>query len=1169
MAFNVGTLTATLEIDDSKFKQGLNSAEQGFKKTGEAASQAGQKAGEAAGQAGEAAKAAGQAGEATEKTANRASTAMGKLKSVGKVTAAAFTATAGIAGTLTAKIVRQGVAFNALEQGSRAALKTFLGDAGKVNKQMEQLNDLVQQSPFSKGAFIQGQQQLLAFGMEAKKVVPTLKAIQDAVAAAGGSSQQLSDVTFVLAQIQAAGKITGQDLMQLGQRGINAAELIGSQMGKTGAQIRQEISNGSLDATKAIDMLVAGMSEKFGGAAANVKQTWEGATQRVSAQVRNLGANLTKYLVRPTGGGDLVKFIGAVGDTLATTAKQADRFANLTHTRVSKVFDGMTNAVREVNKSVATFDLSKITGAVDQLAGKGPAIAGFAASFATIGLKSVPGLNMLLGGINPLIPAIGAIIAASPKLRQGLGEAFKAAAPAGQALGQLAVIVADLGTKLINAAAPGLTALAKAGAELLNHSIPLAVSLAQMTEAFVPLVTAASKVVELFTKLPEPIQAGILAMGLMRGHTQGLVDAFGGMVGKLTSITGAFKGSVSGLSGSLKSVGGAIMGAFGGPVGLAVGAVAALAGVIGTFYLNQQKANKETADFAHELNQAAAAADGSAQKLVANKAQQDGMFEAISRVNRANKDANLTTQELTAAMAGNGDEAKRLVERYQQLLDARIKSLQGMDPQAIEHDPQVRALRELIDWTNKTVEARDKDAKKAKEQKDAVTDNTEALKKETQAQMENASQKRAAIDAAYALQDAQDKVNQAVSNGARIQKDANGQIDITSAANRKAIEPLSSMIDAYNRQLEQLQKTGHSQQELNEKINAGRNSFLQAAQAMGLNKAEAEQLATQLGMMKDIKAIDVKVRVGVGKAKKDISLLEVFAAAPVDKPINATTNEAKNAIDRLNILAEKGVIKPIDANTLKAMAKDGTLNKLIEQNRVKPIDANTIKAMAKDGQLNNHIKQVVTKPIHGDASHGHAQVRNLNQAGRAKVSKPVDVHQARNWGATLQGWWNSIKTTFSAVVGIETKLSRHANGDILLPYAAGGMVKYFASGGRESHVAQIAPAGAWRVWAEPETGGESYIPLARSKRKRSTQILAETADMFGYNLVAKPKKFADGRGPGGPYENPGGVTQIFNMDIKLNSDRLPNQDETDEFGRALMWYLKGNTLASNQIVRSI
>ncbi|MDK6598503.1 tape measure protein, partial [Aerococcus urinae] len=136
--------------------------------------------------------------------------------------------------------------------------------------------------------------------------------MQDAVAAAGGSSQQLSDVTFVLAQIQAAGKITGQDLMQLGQRGINAAELIGSQMGKTGAQIRQEISNGSLDATKAIDMLVAGMSEKFGGAAANVKQTWEGATQRVSAQVRNLGANLTKYLVRPTGGGDLVKFIGAV-----------------------------------------------------------------------------------------------------------------------------------------------------------------------------------------------------------------------------------------------------------------------------------------------------------------------------------------------------------------------------------------------------------------------------------------------------------------------------------------------------------------------------------------------------------------------------------------------------------------------------------------------------------------------------------------------------------------------------------------------------------------------------------------------------------------------------------------------------------------------------------------
>src|SRR5690606_21053977 len=60
-------------------------------------------------------------------------------------------------------------------------------------------------------------------------------------------------------------------------------------------------------------------------------------------------------------------------------------------------------------------------------------------------------------------------------------------------------------------------------------------------------------------------------------------------------------------------------------------------------------------------------------------------------------------------------------------------------------------------------------------------------------------------------------------------------------------------------------------------------------------------------------------------------------------------------------------------------------------------------------------------------------------------------------------------------------------------------VDFYANGGirRENHVAQIAPAGAWRVWAEPETGGEAYIPLAPSKRQRSRVVAEETVGRLG------------------------------------------------------------------------
>jgi TP901 family phage tail tape measure protein len=87
--------------------------------------------------------------------------------------------------------------------------------------------------------------------------------------------------------------------------------------------------------------------------------------------------------------------------------------------------------------------------------------------------------------------------------------------------------------------------------------------------------------------------------------------------------------------------------------------------------------------------------------------------------------------------------------------------------------------------------------------------------------------------------------------------------------------------------------------------------------------------------------------------------------------------------------------------------------------------------------------------------------------------------------------------------------------------AYGGVVA-FAQGGMfgESHHPQIGRAvpGAVRIWAEPETGNESYIPWAMDRRGRATDILGITADAFGYTLVPKStmvQSFAHGGVNGG------------------------------------------------------
>lgn len=72
--------------------------------------------------------------------------------------------------------------------------------------------------------------------------------------------------------------------------------------------------------------------------------------------------------------------------------------------------------------------------------------------------------------------------------------------------------------------------------------------------------------------------------------------------------------------------------------------------------------------------------------------------------------------------------------------------------------------------------------------------------------------------------------------------------------------------------------------------------------------------------------------------------------------------------------------------------------------------------------------------------------------------------------------------------------------DERVPILTAGL-KVFANGGIEDHTAQIVGAGDMRLFGEPETGGEGYIPLAPSKRPRSVAITKQIANRFGYHLV--------------------------------------------------------------------
>lgn len=128
------------------------------------------------------------------------------------------------------------------------------------------------------------------------------------------------------------------------------------------------------------------------------------------------------------------------------------------------------------------------------------------------------------------------------------------------------------------------------------------------------------------------------------------------------------------------------------------------------------------------------------------------------------------------------------------------------------------------------------------------------------------------------------------------------------------------------------------------------------------------------------------------------------------------------------------------------------------------------------------------------------------KTGQVTINSNLD--EVLRKGRELDGRNNRRTRETHEVVRLErtirsTEYANSAGGTQPLSRAmqADGSVRAAADGLLSQQDAQMARGGSWLVWAEDETKGESFIPHAPEKRARSTQILAETARLFGMGLV--------------------------------------------------------------------
>ena len=215
---------------------------------------------------------------------------------IGKASLLAKGALIGFAGAALAGVAASVKLGMSMEQ-TRMSFKTMLGSAEAASKHLEELRAFAAKTPFQFTDLVTASRRLQAFGFEAEKIIPMLRDIGDAVAAMGGGSEMIDRVTLALGQMSAKGKVSAQEMLQLTEAGIPAWRFLSEAIGVSTAEVQKMAEKGLIPADKAIQAVLAGMRQNFGGLMADQAKTASGQLSNVVDMLTETATTLGEALL--------------------------------------------------------------------------------------------------------------------------------------------------------------------------------------------------------------------------------------------------------------------------------------------------------------------------------------------------------------------------------------------------------------------------------------------------------------------------------------------------------------------------------------------------------------------------------------------------------------------------------------------------------------------------------------------------------------------------------------------------------------------------------------------------------------------------------------------------------------------------------------------------------
>ena len=239
-----------------------------------------------------------------------------------------------------AKLVQGFITVNREAEQLRVSLKTLEGSQSVATERFRELQDMARSTPLSVNQVTEAYIKLKNFGLE--PLDGTMHAIIDTGSALGGGFETINGLIMAFGQANAKGKLQGEEMLQMAERGVPVYDTLARALGKTTGEIQEMASKGQLG-RDTIKLLADELGKANFGAAAAQADTLDGSIGALLDNIEQLAIAMGDSGLRQV----LTILITQVGEGVQALTDMIGPVQDVGNAAggASKLVQGLSNAV--------------------------------------------------------------------------------------------------------------------------------------------------------------------------------------------------------------------------------------------------------------------------------------------------------------------------------------------------------------------------------------------------------------------------------------------------------------------------------------------------------------------------------------------------------------------------------------------------------------------------------------------------------------------------------------------------------------------------------------------------------------------------------------------------------------------------------------------------------